>query len=106
MRRPAGLVSAALLALLLLLLDSSTRGALAAPNNGSAALAKAASEMEVLPTPEDPRDADGEDDDSIRFSLFFPLCRAGHWTETAMGIESRIGIFLGSMAPTAIREPH
>ena len=64
MRRPPGLVHAALpLLLLLLLLDPSKRGALAAPNNGSAALAKAASEKEALPTPEDPRDADGEDDD-------------------------------------------
>ena len=46
--------AAALLALLLL------SGAFAVPNNGSAAIAKAASEKEVLPAPEDPRDADGE----------------------------------------------
>ena len=73
MRRP-GLVHAALLALLLLLLDSS-EGTLAAPNNGSEALAKVASEKEVLPTPEDPRDADGEVD------FFSVLCRAGRWAQ-------------------------
>ena len=59
-----GLVPAALLALthLLLLLQplNLSSGAFAAPNNGSAALAKAASEKEAPSAPEDPRDADGE----------------------------------------------
>ena len=71
--RCSGPLQAALLALLLLLLDPS-KGAFAAPNNGSAALAKAASEKEVLPTPEDPRDADGEE--AVFLSVSF-LCRAG-----------------------------
>jgi hypothetical protein len=97
MRRP-GLVHAALLALLLLLLDSS-KGTLAAPNNGSEALAKAASEKEVLPTPEDPRDADGEDD--------FFFCSLPSWPmgSTAIGIEPRNGVFLRVIAPTATPGP-
>ena len=55
-----GLVPAALLALLLLQPLNLSSGAFAAPNNGSAALAKAASEKEAPSAPEDPRDADGE----------------------------------------------
>ena len=69
-----GLVPAALLALLLLLLNPSS-GVFAAPSNGSAAIAKAASEKEVPPAPEDPRDADGEEDDCFLSSPSWPLCK-------------------------------
>ena len=78
MGRRLGLVPAAL-ALLLLLLPST---ALAAPNNGTAAIAKAAAEKEALPTPEDPRDADGK----IR-SFFLPS-----WP-TTVGTAIGVGAF-------------
>lgn len=77
--RRYGLVPAAALLALLLLLNLSSGGVFAAPNNGSAAIAKAASEKEVLPAPEDPRDADGE----LKMIYYLFFCRAGkrfaHW---------------------------
>ena len=93
-RRPSsskklGLVPAALLGVLLLLPSS----ALAAPNNGSAALAKAASEKEVLPAPEDPRDADGKK------KMFHPSIPPS-WPidgKAAIGIESPPGLSCLSM---------